>query len=385
MLGEHYICKPDELSAEDRQRWLAVQQANPLWCSPFLHPQFAKIVYQARPDTRILIAKDQKGRRAWFAFHQLSGGLARPVGAPISDHQGMVQEPGFDIPIPELFAAAGIGALPFTAWSGTDAAMAASYNGQENTQLIDLSQGAETYFAAQQKQHHKYFKKMRQRARAVIRDHQSVELVTKPDDELLDVLFEWKHEQFTRTGKLDVLKVKWIREVLLGCYASTEPDFRAALFGYRVDGKWAAAELGLLANGIYHAWIVAYDPEFSRVSPGLLLLHGVIENCQQLGINQMDLGRGHDHYKKYYTSSNLPLQTGCLLQSGSAARQRKIVTAICNGFARLPLGKLGRLPSRLDGSLDYIAACHPKRSDQFGAFSDGIARKFRTKMQGNSS
>jgi len=375
MSGKFQIITPDQLTSDDRQRWLVAQAANPIWNSPFLHPSFTQTVYQDRPDTRILIAEDENGRKAWLGFHQLSGGLARPVGAPVSDHQGMVQEAAFSWQTPALLQAAGIGALPFSGWSGVDDASLDNYTHFEETQLLDLSNGPQTYFETQQKQHHKYFKKMRQRARAVQRDHNHVEFVADVKDlELFELLLKWKHEQYTRTGKLDVLDIPWVHGLLNRVHASTDPGFRAVLFGYRMDGEWAAAELGLLAGPVYHSWIAAYDARYSRCSPGLLLLHGVIDQATEMGITQIDLGRGHDHYKKYYTSNTLPLAEGCFVGSGSAALQRKVVYAFCDGFGKLPLGKLASFPGRVAGSLDYIGACHPKRSDQINAFGGTLRR-----------
>jgi len=378
MLAKLTICKPKEVGAEDRQRWADAGQATIIWNSPFLHPQFAVLVAEQRPDTRVLIAEDQKGHRAWFAFHRYKGNLARPVGAPISDHQGMIAEPGFSAVTTDVLAEAGIGALPFSAWSEPRPVMEKFSTHVESSHLVDLSQGPDHYFAQQQQQHHKYFKKMRQRARGVLRDYGSAEFVPNVrDHSLLNLLFSWKHQQFKRTGKLDVLRIQWVRALLETAFVSRHPHFQTVLFGYRIGNTWAAAELGLLANGVYHSWIAAYDDTFARVSPGLLLLHGVIEQAPELGITQIDLGRGHDHYKKYYASAYLPLKSGCLVQSGPAAGQRKLIFALCDSFARLPVGKLAGLPGRIDGSLEYIGACHPARFDQFRAFGGAILRTIK--------
>ncbi len=375
MLSKITICKPEELGEADRNRWSSAQSAQPVWNSPFLHPEFARIVARRREDVRVLIAEDHLANRAWFAFHRLKNGLARPVGAPVSDHQGMVSEPGFIEDVTEVLFEAGIGALPFSSWSSPTKEFLTFATHNEDSHILDLSSGPDQYFAEQQQQHHKYFKKMRQRARGVIRDYANAEFrFDIQDQELLERLFQWKHDQHARTHSLDVLHIPWVKALLENAYASTDPGFRAVLFGYKIGGEWAAAELGLLAGGVYHSWIAAYDEKYSRASPGLLLLHGVIEQADKLGIKQIDLGRGHSHYKKYYASSLLPLHAGCLIGTGRAARHRKLVFSLCDGFAKLPLGKLARLPGRLDGSLEYIGACHPARSDQFRAFGGAMAR-----------
>ena len=376
MLGKLCICEPNELSASDKKRWVAAQQQNPALNSPFLHPEFATITARRRRDARILIADDHLRNRSWFAFHRLAGGLARPIAAPVSDYQGLVFEPGFSANFAEVLQEAGIGAMPFCALVDPNGQITEHQTHSESSYLLDLSKGPEQYFTEQQKQYRKYFKKMRQRARADIRDHGNCEVITDiKDQQVLETLFNWKHQQFSRTKKLDVLNIPWIHSLSQNAYASKNPGFRAVLSGYKIGGKWAAAELGLLAGGVYHSWIAAYDDEYGRNSPGLLLLHGIIEQAPALGIKQIDIGTGHDHYKKYYASSSVELGSGCLLGTGAAAKKRKTLFKVCDTMAGLPFGKLGKLPGKLAGSLDYIAACHPAKKDQIQAFGDGILRK----------
>ncbi|MCF6293800.1 MAG: GNAT family N-acetyltransferase [Robiginitomaculum sp.] len=376
MLGKLCICEPNELSENDLKRWIAAQRQNPALNSPFLHPEFAVLTARRRLDVRILITDDHLGNRSWFAFHRLDGGLARPIAAPVSDYQGLVFEAGFSASFPEILKEAGIGVMPFSALVDPNGQMNEHQTHSESSYLLDLSKGPEHYFAEQQKQYRKYFKKMRQRARADIRDHGNCEVVTDiKDQQALETLFNWKHQQFTRTKKLDVLNVPWIDALLENAYASKNPDFRAVLSGYKIGGKWAAAELGLLAEGVYHSWIAAYADEYGRNSPGLLLLHGIIEQAPELGIKQIDIGTGHDHYKKYYANAFAELGSGCLLGNGAAAKRRKAIFKVCDTMAGLPLGKLGKLPGKLVGSLDYIAACHPAKKDQLSAFGSGILRK----------
>ncbi len=376
MLSKLTLCKPDELDEENRRRWIAAQQGVKLWNNPFLHPEFASLVARRRMDARLVIAEDHLAKRAYFAFHRGKGGLARPIGAPVSDYQAVITEPGFCVPVKDIMDEAGIGALPFTALADPLEQMASFSTHYENSHLLDLGSGPEAYFQSQQKQHHKYFKKMRQRTRAAIREYGSVELRTGDEaPQILEHLFRWKHDQYARTRKLDVLNVPWIRALLGDISKTSDPDFQSAVFGYRMGNKWAAAELGLLAGGVFHSWIAAYDPQFSRNSPGLLLLHEIINRSEELGIQQIDLGRGHEHYKKYYASSVQPLAAGCFLSTGPSASQRRRVFALCDGFAKLPLGKAAYFPGRLAGSLEYIASCHPQSGAQLKALCHSVLRK----------
>lgn len=376
MLSRVIILKPQELDLAEIGRWRAAQAKTPVWNSPFLHPEFAIAVSRRREDTRILVAEDASGRHAWFAFHRRKGAFARPVGAPVSDHQAMVMEPGFAASMCDVLREAGIGALPFSAMAAPTPEMHDAITHKEPSLLIHLENGAEQYFDERCKAHRKHFKKMRQRARNQVRDFGEGELLeANADDELWQTLLAWKHQQFDRTGRLNVLKVPWIHALFENVRTLDQNGLQGRLFGYRINNEWAAAELGLYADGVYHSWLAAYDDRFARVSPGLMLIHRIVAQCHDLDIRQMDLGRGHDHYKKYYANEQLPLAAGCMTEFGSAARQLRLLFGFCDATARLPIGPIAKWPGRIAGSVEYIAACHPQPGEQWRAMGRAIRRK----------
>lgn len=377
MLNRVSIFKPQELDLAEIERWHQAQVQTPAWNSPFLHPAFAIAVARRREDTRVLVAEDHVGRHAWFAFHRRSSALARPAGAPVSDYQGLVCEPEFAAAPKDALREAGIAVLPFSALSDPNADFANDTTHTEASQVVDLSAGPDNYFADRDTVHRRHFKKMRQRARNMERDFGSGELVEdNADESLWQFLMDAKHAQYARTRKLDVLTIPWIAALLENLRQNGHHGLAGRLFGYRVGDQWAAAEFGLHAHGIYHSWIAAYDPQFSRISPGLLLMHGILEQAVDLNISQMDLGRGHEHYKKYYANSLLSLSAGCALGMGPSAQSLRFLYSMVDGFAQLPLGPVARLPGKVMGSLEYIGACYPRRSQQWRAFGTAISRQF---------
>jgi CelD/BcsL family acetyltransferase involved in cellulose biosynthesis len=352
MLHSVLVVRPSAVPSGIKLRWRAALMAYPCWSSPFLTPEFAIAVGAERQDARIIIARDQHGHIGILGVHKRPDGYARPLGAPVSDHQALITEPGFEADIADILKAAGLGALPFTGLNDPKHQVSNRQNHTTNSQIADLSAGPDRYFAQQREIHGRHFKKMRQRARAALRDHGTVELVLDSQAETdFAFLMQHKRGQYRRTRKCDVLASRWISALLHRLWQD-RGRVRAVLNMLYLDGKPAAAEIGLYSEGTYHSWIAAYDPAFSRCSPGLLLLEGVMQNARKLCISRIDLGVGHEHYKKYYANDEITLGTIKVLGEGFIARQHHFIDRFGSKI-------LAGVPLRLFNSFEFIAACHP--------------------------
>lgn len=70
-----------------------------------------------------------------------------------------------------------------------------------------------------------------------------------------------------------------------------------ALLTIIVDGQEVAALYGFESRGTFYAYLTGYDPEFSRLSPGKLVLLSAAERCIERGVEVFDLMRGSEKYK----------------------------------------------------------------------------------------
>ncbi|MFN8731977.1 MAG: hypothetical protein ACK5ZD_02315, partial [Hyphomonadaceae bacterium] len=98
----------DALTEGQVDRWAALQRETPEFGSPLVGPYFAQLVQRHRGDVQIAIATKDGRDVAFFAFHRASQGHARPVGAPFSDYQAIVSEPGLKLDGSAFLAEAGI-------------------------------------------------------------------------------------------------------------------------------------------------------------------------------------------------------------------------------------------------------------------------------------
>ncbi len=352
MLHSISMIHPSELTFDVIVRWRAALANQKSWSSPFLTPEFAQAVGQQRQDARIIIARDTQGLIGILGIHKRPGGYARLLGAPISDHQAFISETGFTASMEDVLKAAKVSTLSFNNINDPQVDFGHVIKDTHFSHLADLSTGAEQYFDLQRQTYGRHFKKMRQRARGAIRDHGTMEMkLDSQNKKDFELLLQWKCAQFHRTRKCDVLAARWIKGLLQSLW-ETQGRVRAVLNVLYLGGQPAAAEIGLLCNGIYHSWIAAYDPELSRCSPGLLLLEGIIQNAGELGITLIDLGSGHDHYKKYYANDRLELGQGKFIGEGFVASQHHLLEQYGTKV-------LAGTPARIANSMGFMAACHP--------------------------
>ncbi len=369
MLQSVTIYHPSKLPADIMTRWQAALCTQASWANPFLTPEFALAVGKQRRDARIIVAHDENARIGILGIHKCKGGYARPLGAPLSDHQAFITEPGFNADMKAIMADAGLSVFAFTALNDPKTKLQTATQKQDIAHIANLSGGIDEFFTAQESAHRKHFKKMRQRTRNAIRDHGKVDFqLDSRDSNVFELLMQWKHDQFRRTRKCDILASNWISTLLHRLWSERGP-VRAVLNVIYFGDKPAAAEIGLVSAGIYHSWIVAYDPAFARYSPGLLLLEGIMRRADTMGIEQVDLGVGHDHYKKYYANDGVPLGAGKVLGDGFAARRHQFIDTYGKKF-------FADIPGRLMASHDFMAACHPHWRTRMDGFAQRLKHIF---------
>ncbi|MHA6287485.1 GNAT family N-acetyltransferase [Maricaulis sp. CAU 1757] len=362
----------EDIDARQAALWNLWASPNGQLISPYLRHGFTACVARARSDVRIVVMRDDQGEAAFFPYHAPVGGVVRPIAAPMSDYQGLVARPGFRPDLTALLKATGGSALVYDNWHGLETSEATGIRASDGSIIIDLADGAEAYFAERRGAYKDHFKKSARRARAAARDVGELRVdMTDPDGSTFAQLLAWKQTQYRETGKLDVLSINWVRDVLDRLRRGEQGDCRGRTAALWFGDRLAAVEFGIEADGVYHSWFPAYDPELARYSPGLLLLHGIIESAQDHGISRIDLGRGEMHYKKYYASREVELHTGRTLVPGLAACRIRGWEYAEAAASVLP-GKLAALPVRLRRRWAQVSAFEPRLGPRLASFAGSL-------------
>ncbi|HKH43881.1 MAG TPA: GNAT family N-acetyltransferase [Thermoanaerobaculia bacterium] len=72
---------------------------------------------------------------------------------------------------------------------------------------------------------------------------------------------------------------------------------RLALYVLRLGDRIAAVHYGFHEKGTLFCYLHGFDPAFEKLSPGVLLLGGVIEDAVRSGAREIDFLRGRETYK----------------------------------------------------------------------------------------
>ena len=110
--------------------------------------------------------------------------------------------------------------------------------------------------------------------------------------------------------------------------AEISPAGRFALSLLEKDDQVIGMYLALRAGKRMSGWLTGYDPEFSRLGPGIATMAEALDAGGVPGANCIDLGVGDESYKDDLQDAAFPLESltwcrprlACLLQLHDGAR-----------------------------------------------------------------
>src|SRR5262249_3660230 len=142
----------ESLTPEQFEAWGDAQQADPALESPYFRPEFTRAVAAVRPghvwvggveDGGAPVGVFPVGRRGW--------GMARPVGAPMSDYQGLVARPGVPWTAPELMRGCRLLGWDFDHLLAAQEPFRPYHWVAAESTYVDLSGGFEAYLEARKR------------------------------------------------------------------------------------------------------------------------------------------------------------------------------------------------------------------------------------------
>ncbi len=359
-----------DIGVRDREAWRDLAKPGGVLTSPYLLPEFADLIDAERGDVRVVIAEENARPVGYFGYHAARRGIARPVGAPLSDYQGFAAAPGLRVEPDALLAAMGAEALIYDNWAGAAPGRARARAGSA---VIDLAGGADAWLERRRALHKDHFKKTARRLKKAEREYGPARVVFgDPEAKRFNALRVMKGEQYRRSGLYDVFGRGWTGKVFEASAHRSFGPLRGLMASLYFGERLAAVEMGLFAGGTYHSWIPAYDARFASVSPGLLLLEGIIQRAGEMGIDRIDLGKGEQAYKKYYADYEVPLSAGRALSPGFASA-RVAAWEIAEAAGALLPGPLGRAPAKLRRRWAQSAAVAPAYSQRIALMAEAFA------------
>lgn len=305
------VVAPRDLAPADLAAWSVFQNADPSLASPFFCPEFTLAVAGSREEARVAILEDEAGPAGFFPFEAGANGVGRPMGGLLSDYQGMIRRTGFQWDAVKLVQRCGLRSLRFDHLLAGQEPFASFHRVTMSSPVMDLSEGYAAYVAARNGGGTEQIKKAMGLRRKLEREHGAVRIETQASDPtLLQQLITWKSAQYLSSGKTDIFSLPWVVPVLERLHANRGADFAGMLSVLFAGDRPLAAHMGLRSRTTWHYWLPAYDPAFSRYSPGILLLLGMAEASSALGLRVIDLGNGSQFYKGRLMNSEIAIAEG---------------------------------------------------------------------------
>jgi CelD/BcsL family acetyltransferase involved in cellulose biosynthesis len=350
------LYKPAEMEAADVDAWTGIQVETPAFANPLFSHAFAAAVAQVRNDVEIAVFRKGKAPVGFLAVHRRPGGLARPIGAPFSDYQGLVSKGGIGVSGAQALERAGLGAVRFNGLIDPFGHFTGAASGVQEAFAIELDGDADAYLEAIRAASPKKFKNYRRLEHRLEREVGPLRLVGDDrSQEAFDAILAWKSEQFVRTGIQDVLRPAWVRRMMQSLFETSHGEMTGLMVSLYAGETLVAGHFGVRQRAVFHPWIASANPEFASVSPGQLFLGHAIRAMPDMGLRVYDLGPGHDHYKRPYASVRRELGVGLALAEGARGR---LAGAREAAWSMSGLGRVAAL-DKVRRRLDHIAAIDP--------------------------
>jgi CelD/BcsL family acetyltransferase involved in cellulose biosynthesis len=287
------------LGPSDRQRWHELRAANAELDSPYFHPEFSAAVAATRPGVRVIIGEDTAGTIQSFLPVQTDGRGCRPAGFPAADFQGPVCAPGAPFDIVQAVQAAGAATYEFDHLRDGVPGLEPWIAGSQPSPYMEIEGGLEGYLSRAAKSGKDKASEARRLTNKAEREYGTVRFdADLRDSSLLDTVIELKRHQYLTTGARDYFADARHIALMRRLLDTRSDEFSGMLSAVYAGPDLVAAHFGIRAGAVLHWWFPVYAPEFSRFSPGWMLLRAVISAAPDLGLQRIDLGRGLDDYKR---------------------------------------------------------------------------------------
>ena len=129
-------------------------------------------------------------------------------------------------------------------------------------------------------------------------------------DRVLQTSMQQMSQRFDRSGIWnrfeDIGVGDFFREMAIAQLDEQEPAL--LLYGLEIDGELQATFAGGVSQKQFSGCFISLtDGEFSKISPGELMIYLVIEDCVKKGLEVFDLGRGEERYKTSWCDVTIPM------------------------------------------------------------------------------
>ena len=141
------------------------------------------------------------------------------------------------------------------------------------------------------------------------------------DASTLRQLLRWAD---ARWGRKTSTESSWVGLTLEGILSTQLPHFSGMLSVLYAGDELVAGDFGMRSCAVWSGWWPAYNPDFARYSPGIILLLELARAAGSFGISTMDLGPGSMPYKERLKTDSVPVARGTVELLSLSTLPRKL-------------------------------------------------------------
>jgi CelD/BcsL family acetyltransferase involved in cellulose biosynthesis len=265
----------------------------------------------------------------------------------LSDYQALVCTPDFSIDPRVLVKGARLAAWDFGHLLRSQDFFTPFQERYHTSPVINLAQGYDAY-VSERATESQVFKKCNNLSRRLEREIGPLQfLVHSTGTDLLGKVMDWKSQQYIASSKPDLLREGWLRSVIERIHQMDAENCAGVLSLLYAGDILVAGHFGMRSKTLWHYWFPAYDPDYAKYSPGLLLLLKMAEHASVLGLSAIDLGMGASLYKDRLANGSIALASGSVevsrLLSFQRRTKRRLRALVLNAGFETPARKIYKL------------------------------------------
>lgn len=327
------VVRAGELGPGELATWRAFQRETPTLANAFLAPEFTLAVAAVNPRVRVAVLADGADTVGFLPFERRPLGRGVPVADGLTDAHGLVHAPDTTWDPRALLRGCGLSVLQFDHLVDGQKPFEPFQTVRAASPVMDLSAGYAAWRAEVRTRSRSLVSELERKRRGLDRRVGPVRFdFGGRAPEVLRTIVDWKSAQYRRTGRIDRFARPWIAALVTTLLEVESPTFTPVLSMLWAGDVPVAGHFGLRLGGALAGWFPAYDPAFSRWSPGLLHHLMLAEAAAADGVTEIDMGRGAQGYKSAFRSRDVVVAEGRVTRPGPGAAaawlQREPVRAL---------------------------------------------------------
>jgi CelD/BcsL family acetyltransferase involved in cellulose biosynthesis len=308
----HPFSKMPAAIFSDWERWIA--DRSEIQC-PFCHPGFSRAVDLAMGNVEVAVAYHNGMPSAVLPFQRLNKRTAIPAGSYLSNVNGWISKPETKTDLALLIDTTDLRSFRFHALPKEDIPERRFWGSSRTVVYADVTDGFQAYTERKKALGSNVVAKLAQKERKISREVGELRVEVGFTEDAFERLLHWKRQACSKRNVQNILDIQGYSDVLANLVRVESPNFRHHFVRLMAGDQLVAVHMGMICHRRMAAWLPAFNPDFGRYSPGLLLLLQLLRNCEHWNVARVDFGNGEFFFKDRFKTGESTMLEGVVDRS----------------------------------------------------------------------